>query len=471
VSGVREGVPGVDRRHRPSDFYHEHTNFQFIKRSRRYLIISLAVVVISLAGLFIRGLNLGIDFKGGVSWEVKAQGITPTIAGARDALRPTGQNDAKVTILSPASGGKSIRVQAKLLHDPITDTQDALASATGTEPANVSVEVNGRKGSFSVSGVKSPDKTAIENAVKKVVTGTVTVSGTTATLSVPKMPASTQDEVTDALAKYAHVSVSDVTLNTVGPTWGAEVSHKALEALIFFFIVLALYLTIRFEVKMSFAAIVAVLHDIAFTVGVYAVVGFPVTPATVTAFLTILGFSLYDTVVVFDKIRENTQSVAMMGRQTYGETANRSLNQVLMRSLSTSIVALLPVASLLVVGSFILGATSLEEFALALLAGLFVGTYSSIFVATPLLVWAKEREPQYKAIKEKRARQVVEPPAPRAARVPVSVGAPAGNGAEGTEPQESEPIPARDRGVAGPPAVGRSPIAPRPRQQRGRKRR
>jgi preprotein translocase subunit SecF len=250
------------------------------------------------------------------------------------------------------------------------------------------------------------------------------------------------------------------------------VSHKALEALVVFFIVLALYLTIRFEAKMAFAAIVAVLHDIAFTVGVYAVVGFPVTPSTVTAFLTILGFSLYDTVVVFDKIRENTTSVATMGRQTYGETANRSLNQVLMRSLSTSLVALLPVVSLLVVGSFILGATSLEEFALALLAGLFVGTYSSVFVATPLLVWAKEREPQYKAMKEKRARQAAEAPAPRPARVPmpVSVGAPTGNG-DVTEPTEETPAARGQGGVPGPPAVGRSPIAPRPRQQRGRKRR
>jgi preprotein translocase subunit SecF len=475
VSGALEGVPGVDRRHRPSDFYHEHTQFQFIKHSRRYLIISVAVVVVSLAGLFVRGLNLGIDFKGGVSWEVKANGLTPTIAGARAALRPTGQGDAKITILSAASGGESIRVQAKLLHDPITDTQNAFADAVHTVPANVSVAVTGRKGSFTASGLKSPDKAAIEAAAMKVgVHGTVAVTATSATLSVPKMPFSTQDEVTDALAKYAHASVNDVTLNTVGPTWGSEVSHKALEALIVFFIVLALYLTIRFEARMSFAAIVAVLHDIAFTVGVYAVVGFPVTPSTVTAFLTILGFSLYDTVVVFDKIRENTLSVATMGRQTYGETANKSLNQVLMRSLSTSLVALLPVISLLVVGSFILGATSLEEFALALLAGLFVGTYSSIFVATPLLVWTKEREPQYKAMKEKRARQIAEAPVPRAARVPVSVGAPTGNGAEGAESTSettTEPAAPRDRGVAGPPAVGRSPIAPRPRQQRGRKRR
>ena len=141
---------------------------------------------------------------------------------------------------------------------------------------------------------------------------------------------------------------------------------------------------------MSGAAIVAVLHDIIFTVGVYAIVGFPVTPATVTAFLTILGFSLYDTVVVFDKVRENTSSTAAMGRNTYGEMVDRSLNQVLMRSLSTSLVALLPVVSMLVVGSFILGATTLEDFALALLAGLFIGTYSSIFVATPLLAWWKE---------------------------------------------------------------------------------
>ena len=233
--------------------------------------------------LLVRGLNLGIDFKGGVSWEVKAQGITPTIAGVRDALKPTGQSDAKVTILSPATGGKSIRVQAKLLHDPLTDTENALASSTGVAPANVSVDVTGSQGTFSVANVTNPDKAAIEKAVKAVgVTGTVSVSGNDVTLTVAKLPASPQDEVTQALAKYAHATTGDVTLNTVGPTWGSEVSRKAFDALIVFFIVLALYLAIRFEAKMSVAAIVAVLHDIAFTVGVYAIVGFPVTPATVT---------------------------------------------------------------------------------------------------------------------------------------------------------------------------------------------
>jgi preprotein translocase subunit SecF len=210
---------------------------------------------------------------------------------------------------------------------------------------------------------------------------------------------------------------------------------------------------------------------------VYAIVGFPVTPATVTAFLTILGFSLYDTVVVFDKIGENSSSLATMGRNTYGEMANRSLNQVLMRSLSTSLVALLPVVSLLVVGSFILGATTLEEFALALLAGLFIGTYSSIFVAAPLLVWAKEREPQYKAIKQRRARQEAEAPAARAlarvgAAAPVPAAATPGTSgdSDGSGDGEVEPPARRERGVPGPPAVPRQTLAPRPRQQRGRKR-
>ncbi|MDQ1533338.1 MAG: preprotein translocase subunit SecF [Actinomycetota bacterium] len=449
MSDKTDGIPGVDRRHRPSDFYHERTNFKFIKHSRRYLIISGAVVVLSLLALPLRGLNLGIDFKGGISWEVKAQGVTPTIGGVRDALAPTGQSDARVTILSPASGGKSIRVQAKLLKDPLTDIENALASSAGVEPANVLVDVTGTRGSFSIGHVTKPDKAKIEAALRAVgATGTVTVTGSSVDVSVPKLPASPQDKVTEALAKYAHATPADVTLNTVGPTWGHEVSRKALQALIAFFIVLALYLAIRFEAKMSAAAIVAVLHDIAFTVGVYAIVHFPVTPATVTAFLTILGFSLYDTVVVFDKIKENTSSVAAMGKSTYGEMVDRSLNQVLMRSLSTSLVALL--------------------------AGLFIGTYSSIFVATPLLVWMKEREPQYKALKQRRARQgaAAVPAAAQPAMARVGAGAPIGNGPDDADRAFAEELAPtrRERGVPGPPAVPRTPIAPRPRQQRGRKR-
>src|ERR1700710_694559 len=155
---------------------------------------------------------------------------------------------------------------------------------------------------------------------------------------------------------------------------------------------------------MSAAAIIAVIHDIIFTVGVYALFGFQVTPATVTAFLTILGFSLYDTVVVFDKVGEFQKSLTATGRSSYSEMVNRSLNAVVMPSISTSLVALLPVVSLLIVGSGILGATALEDFALALAAGLFIGSDSSIFVARPLLAWWKEREPQYRALAERRRR-------------------------------------------------------------------
>jgi preprotein translocase subunit SecF len=302
-----------------------------------------------------------------------------------------------VTILSPATGGKSIRVQAKLLKDPLTDTLNALAASTGIAPANVSVDVSGTRGTFSVAHVTNPNRAAIEKAIRAVgTTGTVTVKGSDVTLSVPKLPPSPQDEVTVALAKYAHATPADVTLNTVGPTWGSEVSHKALVALIVFFIVLALYLAIRFEPKMSAAAIIAVLHDIAFTVGVYAIVGFPVTPATVTAFLTILGFSLYDTVVVFDKVDENGRGLLGGSRYTYGESANLAVNQTLMRSINTSLIGLLPVAGLLFVGAGLLGVGTLKDLALVLFVGMLTGAYSSLFLATPWLVDLKMLDQRYK---------------------------------------------------------------------------
>src|SRR5262249_8192087 len=159
---------------------------------------------------------------------------------------------------------------------------------------------------------------------------------------------------------------TEVDITTVGPTWGHDVSRNALKGMIIVFLILALYLTIRFEFKMAVTAIVAVIHDIIFTIGVYALFHFTVSPATVTAFLTILGFSLYDTVVVFDKISEYQRTLTMTGRSTYGEMVNKSLNAVLMRSLSTSFVAIVPVLSLLIVGSGFLGATALQDFALAL---------------------------------------------------------------------------------------------------------
>ena len=192
----------------------------------------------------------------------------------------------------------------------------------------------------------------------------------------------------------------------MGPTWGSEISHKAIRALIFFLVAVGLYITWTLrEWRMAFGALAAVLHDIVISLGVYALLQIEVTPATVIAFLTILGFSLYDTVVVFDKVRENTPKVSVAGRMTYTEMANMSMNQVLMRSINTSLTALLPVLSILVVGAWIMGAATLEEFGLALLVGLLAGAYSSIFIATPIVAWLKEREPQYRLVRERLGRR------------------------------------------------------------------
>ena len=229
----------------------------------------------------------------------------------------------------------------------------------------------------------------------------VIVGGKTVRIQTKDLSATEQQQVRDAIAKYAGVSAATVSVTDVSPTWGQQVSGKAWRALLVFFVVITLYLAIRFEFKMAIAAIVAVIHDILITVGVYALTGFEVTPATVVAFLTILGFSLYDTVVVFDKIKENEPSLGQIKGETYSDMANRSLNQVLMRSINTSFVALLPVASLLVVGVWFMGAITLRDFGLALFVGLLSGAYSSIFVAAPVLVWWKEREPRNRNLAER----------------------------------------------------------------------
>ena len=283
------------------------------------------------------------------------------------------------------------------------------------------------------------------------------------TTQFEELPTSPLQEVSEALADYAGVDVSEVSVSSVGPTWGETVSRKALQALVIFFVVLAVYLSLRFEWKMAVTAIIAVIHDIIISVGVYAIFQFEVTPATVTAFLTILGFSLYDTVVVCDKIKENERPLLATGRSTYPEMVNASLNAVLMRSLSTTIVALLPVLSLLIVGSLIMGATALEEFALALAVGLAVGSYSSIFVAAPLLAAWKDREPKYKILHDRR-RRVSMAAASASSGVPVVV--------DDDVPHDRAVV---EAGIAGPPAVGQTPPSrprtPRPRQQRRRKRR
>jgi preprotein translocase subunit SecF len=184
----------------------------------------------------------------------------------------------------------------------------------------------------------------------------------------------------------------------VGASWGSQITTKAIQALITFLIVIVLYLSIAFEWKMAVAAFVALIHDLVIATGVYALTGFQVSPATVIGLLTILGYSLYDTVVVFDKVRENTAGLLGGARSTYSEAANLALNQTLVRSINTSLIALLPVAAILFVGGGLLGAGELKDLALVLFVGMLSGTYSSIFIATPVLADLKEREPQYQAL-------------------------------------------------------------------------
>jgi preprotein translocase subunit SecF len=470
-----DDVPGVNRRHRPSDLYHERTNFQFIKHSRRWLIISSTLIVLSLLLLFVRGLNLGIDFEGGTAWQVQMKGgKSAKVADVRTLLGSLGFNNANVSVLTPPGGGApSVRVEARVISsDPTNVVQAALAKYGGVNDADVAFSQSGSGGSFTFTAKAGVNPTVggVTSALAgaRLTNPQIKVSARTVTVTVGTLPPSQVQSVASALAKYAGASVNDVSITTVGPTWGREVSNKALKALIIFFFVLAAYLAIRFEWKMSAAAIVAVIHDIIFTVGVYALFHFQVSPATVTAFLTILGFSLYDTVVVFDKVVEFQRTLTATGRSTYGEMVNRSLNAVLMRSVSTSLVALLPVVSLLVVGSGILGATALEDFALALAAGLFIGSYSSIFVAAPLLAWWKEREPQYRALAERR-RRLPEPAGPGA--VAVAASAPVSSRVAVAGPDDrSAPVERKPLGIPGPPAVPRTTIQARPRQQRGKKR-
>ncbi len=198
----------------------------------------------------------------------------------------------------------------------------------------------------------------------------------------------------EGLADQAAITPDDISAQVVGPTWGAQISRQAIIGLVVVLAAIALYITLRFEWKMALGAMIAMMHDVVITAGVYALTGRQVSPATVIAILTILGFSLYDTVVIFDKVKENTESTAQLGKDTYEGVANTSMNQVLMRSVNTSLVVVLPILSLLLFG----GAT-LKDFAFAMLIGTIIGAYSSIFVATPILVVLKEREPRYQQLR------------------------------------------------------------------------
>jgi preprotein translocase subunit SecF len=259
--------------------------------------------------------------------------------------------------------------------------------------------------------------TQVEGEISRVVKDTAGVDATVQITSSPDLgsrwlvttkalPTSpnVSEQVAVALEKKFDIPQSQMTPEVVGPTWGSQITSKALEALIIFLVVIVAYLSIAFEWRMAIAAFVALLHDIVITIGVYALTGFEVSPTTVIGLLTILGYSLYDTVVVFDKVRENTAGLLTSQRSSYSDAANLALNQTLVRSINTSLTALIPVASILFVGAGLLGAGTLKDLALVLFVGMLSGAYSSICIATPVLADLKERQPEYKdlAVKVKR---------------------------------------------------------------------
>ena len=305
--------------------YRGETTFDFIGRRMIGFAISIVIIVAGAGSLLIQGLELGIDFRGGVAWEVPANGLTD-----QDARKVLDDNNVE-----------SLNAKIQFL--------------TGTELQVMRVQVGDQTQEVRLSVQKS-------------------------------------------FAELAKVKVEEVSVASVSSSWGRNITEKALRALLIFFVIVSLYISWRLEWKMAATAIIAMAHDVIISVGVYSLFGFEVTPATVVAFLTILGFSLYDTVVVFDRVQENSKKFAT-SRQSFANIANVSTNEVLARSLNTTLASALPVVSLLVVGSFILGAKSLEDFAVALLVGMLAGTYSSIFVAVPLLDVFKQNEPKYQPFK------------------------------------------------------------------------
>jgi len=324
----------------------------------------------------------------------------------------------------------------------------------------------------SVYKFKAPAATStqVSNTVTNAGGGsTITVQqvgGKNWTVQTPVLKQRAQFHVQDAIAHRFHIPPGQVSLQSIGPSWGSQISQKALEALIAFLIVLVAYLSLAFEWRMASAALVALVHDIVITIGVYALLRFQVSPATVIGLLTILGYSLYDTVVVFDKVRENTAGLLATRRTTYSEAANLALNQTLVRSINTSLIALLPVAAILAVSVFLLGNGELKDLSLVLFVGMLSGTYSSICIATPVLADLKERQPEFRQLRKQIAQRASS--AKRQAKVVVGNATGAGAvvqdaaevpepPADAVEPEATPVAAARPAGGSGGPRAGSGP--------------
>ena len=381
-------------------------SYDFIGHRKLWFGISLALIVVSLVGLFARGLALGIEFKGGVEYQANVKVTGSTVDDFTNVVKATNAKDLGDPVVTTI-GSDKVRVQTKPL------AQDDIA------------------------------------------------------------------KVRAAIAKQAGIPIEQVTSQQIGASWGKQIADKAIWALVVFLGLVFLVIWAYFrEPKASAAAIIALIHDVTITVGVYALVGFDVTPATVIGVLTILGYSLYDTVVVFDKIRENTRGITGNTRYTYSEATNLAVNQTVVRSINTTVTALLPIASILVVGTVVLGTGPLKDLSLALFVGVAVGAYSSIFIAPALLATFKEREPGMQALNRrimaKRA-QAASAAAPVAV-APASAAAGAGAAAARSVQQDTPRKKDRPAGTAPTPAArpmkataaGRPQPTRKPRSKRGK---
>jgi preprotein translocase subunit SecF len=300
-------------------------SYDFVGKRLIWFGVSIVITLVAVVGLFVNGLNQGIEFSGGAVFTAPKTSVSASTAQTKAESVITGHHD----IIAQKVGDHGLRIQ--------------------------------------VSGI---DEKQAQN-------------------------------LRGDLAKELGIPANDISPEVVGPSWGQEISQKAELGLGIFMVLVVIYLAIAFEWRMAIAALIALIHDLTITVGVYAIVGFEVTPGTVIGLLTILGYSLYDTVVVFDGLKETTKGITGQTRYTYSELANRSLNQTLVRSINTTVVALLPVAALLFVGGGLLGAGMLNDIALALFVGLAAGAYSSIFIATPLVAAFTERTPEMKVLRRR----------------------------------------------------------------------
>ena len=283
--------------------------------------------------------------------------------------------------------------------------------------------------------------------------------GNTFVIRVPELKDQQKTKLIDGLAKDVGVQKDKsgnyiVNVNDVGPGWGAQVSRQAIIGLAIFLVAVIIYISLRFEFKMAMTAIIEIVHDFVITIGIYALLGFEVTPATVIAVLTILGYSLYDTIVIFDRIKENSDQLTRQSRKSYSDTVNDSVNEVLVRSINTSLVTLVPIVSILLFG----GAT-LKEFALPLFIGILSGTYSSIILAPPILAQWKETEPKYRAYRDRADRSAT-------ARAASATGTGAKRiAAKGATPnQQSKPAAVKQKAASG---QGKGAKAPAQKTQQG----